>query len=122
MPTSIVRIATGEFEPSGGVPDGVVLTRVTVTRNPDADRERWDGSKIVSKPQSVIDAQEATVALAALRVTRNALLAASDWTQIPDTPLTDAEIASWGVYRQALRDLPATTSNPAHPVWPQKKV
>jgi hypothetical protein len=35
---------------------------------------------------------------------RNAQLAASDWTQLPDAP-TDK--TAWAAYRQALRDLPA---------------
>lgn len=42
---------------------------------------------------------------AARRAERDALLAASDWTQLPDNPLgTDARSA-WRDYRQALRDL-----------------
>tara|TARA_R110002012_G_C11443487_1_gene590895 strand:+ start:573 stop:791 length:219 start_codon:yes stop_codon:yes gene_type:complete len=39
------------------------------------------------------------------RETRNSLLAESDWTQMPDSPLTDAQKASWAIYRQSLRDL-----------------
>lgn len=35
---------------------------------------------------------------------RNAELAASDWTQLPDAPV---DKAAWATYRQALRDLPA---------------
>jgi hypothetical protein len=35
---------------------------------------------------------------------RNAQLAASDWTQLPDAPV---DKAAWATYRQALRDLPA---------------
>jgi hypothetical protein len=35
---------------------------------------------------------------------RNAQLAASDWTQLPDAPVNKA---AWAEYRQALRDLPA---------------
>jgi hypothetical protein len=35
---------------------------------------------------------------------RNAQLAASDWTQLPDAPV---DRAAWATYRQALRDLPA---------------
>ena len=39
-----------------------------------------------------------------LRLHRDKLLAASDWTQLPDAPVN---AASWANYRQALRDLPA---------------
>jgi hypothetical protein len=54
----------------------------------------------------------------ALRVERDRLLAASDRTQFADAPLTDAEREAWRVYRQALRNLPETISDPANVVWP----
>ena len=40
-----------------------------------------------------------------MRNARNALLVASDWAMIPDTP-TDK--TAWATYRQTLRDFPAT--------------
>lgn len=40
-----------------------------------------------------------------MRLARNARLAASDWTQLPDAPV---DRAAWAAYRQALRDFPAT--------------
>ena len=49
-----------------------------------------------------------------VRLWRNAELAATDWTQVADAPV-NAE--AWAVYRQALRDLPATI-NLANPVLP----
>jgi len=42
-----------------------------------------------------------------MRLTRDALLSASDWTQTLDAPLTDEQRAAWADYRQALRDAPA---------------
>jgi len=42
----------------------------------------------------------------AMRWQRDAWLAASDWTQTLDAPLTDEQRAAWAVYRQALRDAP----------------
>lgn len=51
-----------------------------------------------------------------VRVERNLLLAASDWTQTPDAPV-NAE--AWAKYRQELRNLPATIEDPtATIVWP----
>lgn len=50
-----------------------------------------------------------------LRNQRDALLAQSDWTVMSDTPTSTA---AWKVYRQALRDLPANTTDPFNPVWP----
>lgn len=40
-----------------------------------------------------------------VRVTRDRLLAESDWAMMPDAP-TDK--TAWTTYRQALRDFPAT--------------
>lgn len=37
---------------------------------------------------------------------RNNRLAASDWTQMPDAPLSDIKKQEWATYRQALRDIP----------------
>ena len=36
----------------------------------------------------------------------NYKLTASDWTQLPDAPLSDSKKAEWATYRQALRDIP----------------
>ena len=55
-----------------------------------------------------------------LRGERNELLKQSDWTQVPDSPLTDAKKTEWATYRQALRDLPSTTTDFANPVWPSQ--
>lgn len=39
------------------------------------------------------------------RITRNELLAASDWTQFNDSPLTGELKTSWATYRQELRGI-----------------
>ena len=50
---------------------------------------------------------------------RDILLQKSDWVvSISDSPLPQDKIDEWKVYRQALRDLPSTTEDPANPVWP----
>ena len=54
--------------------------------------------------------------MAALRRQRNQLLTETDYLALADSTLTD-EMRS---YRQALRDLPANTVDPANPVWPTK--
>jgi hypothetical protein len=48
-----------------------------------------------------------------LRFERNNLLTETDWMAASDRTMSSAETA----YRQALRDLPANTSNPANPGW-----
>lgn len=50
-----------------------------------------------------------------LRTGRDILLANSDWTVLTDTPTNKT---AWKAYRQALRDLPANTTDPFNPVWP----
>lgn len=50
-----------------------------------------------------------------LRAERNARLAECDWTVLGDSPTSTA---AWKTYRQALRDLPANTTDPTAPDWP----
>lgn len=56
-------------------------------------------------------AQEALV-----KQQRNRLLVQSDWTQLPDVPLSTKE--SWATYRQDLRDITAQEGYPFNVVWP----
>ena len=51
-----------------------------------------------------------------LRRKRRELLTETDYLALADATLTDEMRA----YRQALRDLPANTADPANPVWPIK--
>jgi len=55
-----------------------------------------------------------------IRKERNLLLAQSDWTQFNDSPLDNTKKQQWATYRQALRDLPTNTTDPANPTWPTK--
>jgi len=72
--------------------------------------------------ESARDAEEATWeagandrGFAALRQQRNSLLTETDWW-ISRGSITEEQTN----YRQALRDLPANTADPASPVWPTK--
>lgn len=49
-----------------------------------------------------------TYSYANLRSDRNEMLMRSDWTQLPNSGLSEAKRAEWETYRQALRDLPET--------------
>ena len=54
-----------------------------------------------------------------LRADRDDLLAKTDRYALPDWPHTSlAKQTEWLDYRQALRDLPNVTEDPANPVWP----
>lgn len=52
-----------------------------------------------------------------IRGQRNFRLAMSDWTQLPDAPLTNTETANWASYRQALRDI-TNQADPFNINWP----
>jgi hypothetical protein len=55
-----------------------------------------------------------------LRQERDRRLAEVDWIFSGDYQLSEEEWGVWTTYRQALRDLPSTTEDPANPVWPEK--
>ncbi|EMC2457133.1 phage tail assembly chaperone [Vibrio cholerae] len=55
-----------------------------------------------------------------IRKYRDYLVSETDWTQMPDAPLDDAKKAEFTAYRQVLRDIPQTYSDPDAVVWPEK--
>ena len=78
-----------------------------------------DGNQVTIN-QSLVDAAAAEIATerawSYLRAERSQLLAATDYLALSDATLSE----DMRTYRQALRDLPANTSDPANPVWPTK--
>ena len=58
--------------------------------------------------------------IGALRHYRDTLLRESDWTQFTESPLSDSKKTEWKTYRQSLRDLPATESDPENATFPTK--
>lgn len=50
-----------------------------------------------------------------IRAKRDQLIRDSDWTMVPDSSVDQAQ---WSAYRQILRDLPQTYTNPEDVVWP----
>ena len=77
---------------------------------------KWiDGEHtFVSYEQTQLDEWE----LEGIRMKRNELLTKSDWTQIPNNPLTSEKQSEWADYRQRLRDM--TNSKPyIFPIQPQ---
>ena len=65
--------------------------------------KKWDGSSVVDYDNYVSGTNAAKV-----RLRRNILLQDTDWTQMPDSPLSDSKKAEWATYRQALRDMMAS--------------
>ena len=74
----------------------------------------------ITLDQSLIDAAAAELvtenAWNDLRAKRTQLLTETDYLALSDATLSE----DMRTYRQALRDLPANTSDPANPTWPTK--
>ena len=53
-----------------------------------------------------------------VRTQRDKLLYSCDWTQIADAAVSAENVAAWVTYRQALRAVPQTQTDPYAIVWP----
>jgi hypothetical protein len=62
--------------------------------------------------------QNSTIAILDVSNKRKRLLYASDWTQIPNNPLTTEQQAAWATYRQELRDIPQQSGYPFNVIFP----
>jgi hypothetical protein len=67
----------------------------------------WHNCSPIPKEQieALFPIVEFEMALDELRAKRNKLLADTDYTVLQDSTFTDAQVAEWVVYRQALRDI-----------------
>lgn len=77
---------------------------------PMTDEERKDHYAILNKNSVIMHA----------RYKRDRALIESDWTQLPNSKLTDAQKTEWETYRQALRDYPANVENNLDLELPEK--
>jgi len=66
-----------------------------------------DSKHIIVDGQVVDKAVDNSIFIDELRLNRDVLLSETDWTQMPDAPLTDTEKEQYRKYRKALRDLPS---------------
>lgn len=73
--------------------------------------DSWDGSQFTPEPPNY-ELQWKNV-----RAMRDQKLQESDWTQLPDVPLTSEQRAEWVTYRQALRDV-TDQADPFSITWP----
>jgi hypothetical protein len=83
----------------------------------------WDidgSTEIQSRPDvsAIIAAHDPDDRWDKIRSDRNLRLSTCDWTQLPDAALAGDERKAWAEYRQALRNLPQTYSNPNDVIWP----
>ncbi|MCC2603023.1 tail fiber assembly protein [Sphingopyxis yananensis] len=74
-----------------------------------------DGQPRAVDPSSLLSSEEQAHAM---RHQRDSLLRNSDYLMMADYPLTSEQRAAWADYRQQLRDLPETTTDPAVITWP----
>jgi len=83
--------------------------------------QQTDGSwaeKIVKIEISDEQYQNNVATLAqAVKADRDRMLAQSDWTQMPDAPVSNRQ--AWQTYRQALRDVPLQAGFPFNVQWPR---
>jgi hypothetical protein len=54
-----------------------------------------------------------------IREIRDQLLKNSDWTQMPDTELSEEKKEQWKEYRKSLRSVPSNFRSPRDVEWPQ---
>lgn len=85
-----------------------------VSDNPFPVGSTYEGT-VVHSVSSVVDETPADEEIYAARQERNALLVASDWTQIADAPVDQA---AWAAYRQELRDVTSQETFPTEVAWP----
>lgn len=69
------------------------------------------------KPTTI--ASETTMTWDQIVKMRDALLKDCDWTQLADSPLSNDKKTEWATYRQALRDITASTTDASKVVWPK---
>jgi len=79
---------------------------------------QWDGEQWVEGETAEQREARKKKEADAEREQRNALLAASDWSVLPDAPVADQQ--AWIDYRQALRDVPEQEGFPTDIDWPTK--
>jgi hypothetical protein len=79
--------------------------------------EEWVETWSVHPASPQIVAERTAEKALQIRTQRNAMLAACDWTQLPDAPVNQAE---WAAYRQYLRSIPEQDGFPSSIIWPKQ--
>ena len=116
MKYTIYKIDTGE------------ILRIVICNDPDEqivngeayiEGEFSDIDYIVSNEQAVVKPIaifDVDAGAMQIRIKRNKLLSACDWTQVIDVPAATSQ--KWATYRQALRDITGQQTFPVNVVWP----
>lgn len=95
--------------------DGVMSKIAAPTDSDTVNYLNYIDGNFVAETQADIHAEN----LIAFREVRNNKLAASDWTQVLDSPLSDSKKIEWQTYRQLLRDMTSQEGfDPLNPTYP----
>lgn len=116
---TIYKTDTGEI--IGTTTSDITIDEVSLNDGESAIEGNYSGLEYKIENNQAVARTEPITDL--IRQTRNDLLIASDWTQVNDSPLTDAKKTEWATYRQSLRDAPVTNAsitNIDDAVWPTK--
>jgi len=116
LPERIVVVGSEPYTPED------VLEEIPAVMNGD---EQIEPPRVRLRAQYTIEIEDLgnQLVMGQLREKRNDLLAKCDWTQLPDSPLSQEQKQAYVVYRQALRDLPAQFQNIndiSEVVWPEE--
>lgn len=94
----------GNILRTGKCPESILYTQINEGENI-MQGVASDDKHIIVNGQIVDKPVDNFINLSEVRQQRNILLSQTDWTQIPDSPLSEQEKERYKNYRQALRDL-----------------
>jgi len=116
MTYTIYKIATGEIlrivicdDPDEQLSEGEAYLQGEFS---DIEYQVVNGEAVTKQPDN-FDEENAAMQI---RIKRNKLLTACDWTQVNDVPAATSQ--KWATYRQALRDITGQQTFPENVVWP----
>ena len=121
LPDSADTIFPGDKRPVD-LGDYVLVKATEVTEEVTSGKKRGDKTVVGDKDKETVTVTYTAVdqtdveQWASIRAERDLKLIDSDWMANSDVTMSDA----WKTYRQALRDLPASKSDPDDIVWPTK--
>jgi hypothetical protein len=116
MTYTIYKTATGEIlrivicnDPDEQLSEGEAYLEGEFS---DIEYQVVNGEAVTKQPAN-FDAENEAMQI---RIKRNKLLAACDWTQVTDVPVATSQ--KWATYRQALRDITGQQTFPKNVAWP----
>ena len=129
-----LKLSTGDNPAEGVQEDGTTIVHIDFpieNRIDFIETNYWDGEWKTREPSPNIystwngsswewDLEDLMIGV---RNVRNGLLSKSDWTQMPDSPLTDKKKKEWKKYRDELRGLEFVSddiSSVSDVTWPKE--